>query len=168
MNVLTLIENDSLFHGDRNIVIKSGLTKNQIWLDNKLDSNISNGQVKIFADYRFSDSLQIKEGDTLAFPMQLDNSNTKHLSIISQELDSTDIRDLTTKIMFSFRENQIDLADIDSLFSADLEHKNIELNYGFQFGSKNLITGKITVIDYKLDEFPDEFRSEERRVGKEC
>ena len=158
-NALTFIENDSLFNGDRNIVIKSGLTKNQVWLDKEFDSNHTNSQLRVYADYRFSDSLRITDGDTLAFPMLLDDTNTKHLSIIKQELDSVDIRALSTKIMFSFRESHINLEAIDSLFNADLENKNIELNYGFKFGSKNYNTGKITVIDYKLDDFPDEFSS---------
>ena len=158
-NALTFIENDSLFNGDRNIVIKSGLTKNQVWLDKESDSNNINNQVRVYADYRFSDSLRITDGDTLAFPMLLDDTNTKHVAVIKQELDSVDIRALSTKIMFSFRESHIDLEVIDSLFNADLEYKNIELNYGFKFTSRNLITEKTTVIDYKLDNFPDDFSS---------
>ncbi len=158
-NMLTLIEDDSLFLGNRNVVIKSGISKNQIWLDHKLDSSTINNELRVFADYTFSDSLQIADKDTLAFPMLLDDSKTKHVSVIAQELDSVDIKDLTTKIMFSFRENHINLEVVDSLFIADLKHKNIELHYGFKFSSKNHITEKITVIDYKLDGFPNEFSS---------
>ena len=160
MNVLTFVENDSIFHGDRSLVIKGGLANKGVWLDDKLDSSNTNNQVKIFADYRLSDSLQLSNnGDTLAFPMLLEDANNRHLSIIKQELDSAEITALTTKIMFSFRENQIDLTAIDSFFNADLEFKNIELHYGFKFGSKNHITEKITVIDYNLDDFPGEFSS---------
>ncbi|MDC9721270.1 MAG: HAMP domain-containing sensor histidine kinase [Urechidicola sp.] len=154
-NALTFIENDSLFNGDRSVVVKSGFTKNQVWLDKELDSNHTNNQVRVFTDY----NIQMSEGDTLVFPTLLDDSNTKHLAVIKQELDSIDIRALSTKIMFSFRESHIDLEVIDSLFNVDLENKNIELNYGFKFGNRNPLTEKITVIDYKLDDFPDEFSS---------
>ena len=158
-NALTFIENDSLFNGDRNVVIKSGFAKNQIWLDKELDSNHINNELRVYADYSFSDSLRITNSDTLAFPVLLEDVNTKHLAVIKQELDSIDIRALSTKIMFSFKESRIDLEVIDSLFNVDLENKNIELNYGFKFGNRNPVTEKITVIDYKLDDFPNEFSS---------
>ena len=68
MNVLTYIENDSLFKGNKNIVIKNGLTRNQVWLDKELDSNHTNNELRVYADYSFSDFFENNKWRYISFP----------------------------------------------------------------------------------------------------
>ncbi|MFK5879891.1 MAG: ATP-binding protein [Flavobacteriaceae bacterium] len=159
-NVLTLIDNDTIFKGDKEIVIQNLHTKRQRWNIKELDSCSTEPQMRIFTGVDFSDSLMLANNhDSLDFSMVRNNSKSEYISIIKQEFDSIDFKNLTTKIMFSFRENTINLKGLDSFFNADLLLKSINIRYGFKFALKNPMNDEITIKEYLLTDFPTEFTS---------
>lgn len=161
MNVLTLIDNDSIFQGERGIVIDTDHSKNRRWNIRELDTSNTKTQIRIFSDAEIVDSISHGHRiDSSEFPMLINGAtNATQISILKKELDSVDIKNLTTKIMFSFRDNTIDLKKIDSFFNADLILKNIDIKYGFKFANKNPITEEITIEEYQLEDFPTQYSS---------
>ena len=116
-NVLTFIDSDTIFKGERTLaIIKNDNIENQLWIDGIIDSSNSKNVFKIHSEFSQIDTVEIQ---------QFNLPNFKHISIFEGELDTLELRHLTTKIMFSFTRDIINLSKIDSFFNDDLNKKTL-------------------------------------------
>lgn len=90
---------------------------------------------------------------------EIDSLDTPQISIFRNEIDSLDLKQFTSKILFSFIMDDVELKKIDSLFHLELQRKKIALQYGFQLIDKNPLSEKTSIKTYNLDDFPTEFQS---------
>jgi len=150
-NVLTFIDSDTIFEGKRALAMfRNSNVENQLWIDGIIDSANSKKVFKIRSEFSQIDSVEIQ---------QFNIPNFKHISIFEGQLDTLELRHLTTKIMFSFTRDIINLSEIDSFLNDDLNKKNIDIRYGFKFGTKNRLTNKITIEELKLEDFSKNYES---------
>ncbi len=145
-NVLTLIQNDTIIDDNSEVAIKSLRDDNHVWLRRTTDSlNPPQTRVRFLSDFLDVDTIRINE---------MNSSDIRHISVYKERVDSVDVQNLTTKILFSFRESEVDLEKIDSLFIVDLGRKNITIAHGFKFETKNPFTDEISTEEYHLENFP--------------
>lgn len=87
-----------------------------------------------------TDSLRFEINDSL--PLMLDNQFRKRNGI-----DPSIFKQLTSKIVLSFQKDALSLHKIDSLFSEELQRKNISIDYGITYkgpiGKDQVLRGDI-------------------------
>ncbi|PHR71186.1 MAG: two-component sensor histidine kinase [Lutibacter sp.] len=91
---------------------------------------------------------------------ELDSSiDMNQIAIFKNKIDSLDLRQFTSKILFSFIMDDIKLKEIDSLLSFELQRKNITLQYGLKLIDENPITVKKYIKTSNLENFSGKFES---------
>jgi two-component system phosphate regulon sensor histidine kinase PhoR len=130
--------------------IKSSAQKINMFIDASRDS-IDNRLPKTISYY--------SSVDTIPFKL-LEHSNRSNLdSLFIAKIDSTDLNELTTKIILSFQEDTIELKKVDSLFNLELERKNLTLNHGFNFEHTSHFSSKKEIKTYQLENLDTNFLS---------
>ncbi len=89
--------------------------------------------------------------DTIPFKLLDFNSKSKLDSLYIRRIDSSEVNELTTKIILSFQEDVVDLKKVDSLFNLELERKNLVINHGFNFEHSSHFSYKKETKSYNLD-----------------
>ena len=156
-DVFTFIDSSSSITKDREVIIRN-VNDPGLWTESSKDSfpKMSHGEF-IKKRSGFSDSIIIRKSDSF---------DLRHISVIKGEFDSVKLRNLTSKIIFSFKRNHIELDEINTFFLNDLKSKNIDIRYGFKFTRKAPISKEfpskefqLDIEEFQLDNFPKEFET---------
>jgi signal transduction histidine kinase len=117
---------DTLFF-PKNSIKKRGvfLTETDTCLTPSLSIDTSHSEIKIMRS-EISDNLDVNL--TILDSVRTDKLDNSVLKIISNSKNP--ITELSSKIVVSFSEDRLSLAKIDSLFYAELQRKNIGVDYG--------------------------------------
>lgn len=125
---------------------------NQVWVQSIGDSIPTKSKKKLLQPtLRHSGSIILKELDSI--------SDINQISIFKNKIDSLDLSQFTSKILFSFIMNDVKLEEIDSLFRLELQRKNITLQHGFRLIDKSPLSQKESVKTYNLEGFSNDFQS---------
>jgi two-component system phosphate regulon sensor histidine kinase PhoR len=118
---------------------------------------------------RTGDSLPKKSIEKLLHPTfgsteriilkEIDTSNNHEFPFLKRKIDSLGLKQFTSKILFSFIMDDLELEKIDSLLNFELKRKNINIQYGFQFIDKNPLDNKLEIEDYQLEGVPTNYLS---------
>jgi len=136
--IQTLINTDTLFQDKhKQVVFKKIMGRDTIITHNSSDSMAFNYQLNI----------------------SIDSNNLRRLTIYKTDIDSIgDIQNLSAKLMLSFNNNPVNLAQVDTIFKNELERKSIDIRYGFDYKG---FSDKDSIINsqYQLSDFPGTYQS---------
>lgn len=150
-DVVTVAKSDTLRNREIELKIKSGNYTTDVWLQGIGDSIPVRPKEKL-AQPTFGSSNTIILKD-------IDTSDHQQISIFRSKMDSLDIKQFTSKILFSFIMDDLEIEKIDSLLNLELKRKNINIQYGFQFIDKNPLNNKLEIEDYHLEGVPTNYLS---------
>lgn len=88
---------------------------------------------------------------------EIDTSNHLEFSFLKRKIDSIDLKQFTSKILFSFIMDDLELEKIDSILKLQLARKNINIQYGFQLINKNALNNKVKIKGYQLEGIPTNY-----------
>lgn len=146
-DILQVLSSDSIYKQSHRTLLKESVPEH-VWVGALSDSSIHIPNTS-------KGGTVIIKTDTLMNYEDLNQGSIQEVSIFKTS-DSINLRQLTTKVMFSFQEKSIDLKKIDSLVSADLLQKNIDLNYGFVFENSFTRNGTPEITEYNLGDIEED------------
>jgi len=143
-------------------------------IKDSLRLEISNDSIVNFNNYTtdvwlqgIGDSLPKKSIEKLLHPnfgtserivlKEIDTSNHLEFSFLKRKIDSIDLKQFTSKILFSFIMDDLELEKIDSILKLQLARKNINIQYGFQLINKNALNNKVKIKGYQLEGIPTNY-----------
>ncbi len=121
----------------------------------KETSPLDSFQIPTIKHYR---TQRLKSSDSIEIEY-LRLSNPKKNISFGKALDSLEMQRITSEVILSFQNDILDLEKLDSLFSSELKRKNIRLNYGLKYETKDMFSEVLTTVEHKLTNFPEKHTS---------
>ncbi len=150
-DIVTIVKSDSLFSKEVELNINKNTYTTDVWIQETEDS-IPVKSTKNLLQPTFG-----KPGPIIL--KDIDPTNHNQLSFLKGKIDSLDLKQFTSKILFSFILEKVKLDEIDSLVNIELLRKNISLQYGLQLLEDNPFSENKNVSVYNLEGFPDKYNS---------
>jgi signal transduction histidine kinase len=150
-DVVTIVKSDTILNREIELNVNSENFTSDVWLQGIGDS------VAVRSKERLLHPTFNNQGSIIL--RDIDTSDHLQFAFLKRKIDSLDIKQFTSKILFSFIMDDLELEKIDSLLSIELERKNINIQYGFQFIDKNTLDNKLEIEDYQLEGVPTNYLS---------
>lgn len=151
-DVFRTLETDSLLTRKMEVSVSNDNYTSEVWIQGVGDSVPRKSKEKLLQPtFGHSGSIILKELDS--------SIDMNQITLFKNKIDSLDLRQFTSKILFSFIMDDVKLEEIDSLFGLELQRKNITLQYGLKLTDKNPLSEKESIKTYNLEGLPKKIES---------